>query len=238
MLVLTLAIVLAALAGGGCGPAPPPAAPKKEKVESTDFDPCKDSPPAKKTYSGILKHIKCDQDLYLTMADVSGDLNVECDYCHVHDKSDEKKFNFPIMTDRKQVALFMNHEFMEGLKQKDGKPMKCGSCHVDKNGKPAAKFLGEPRDIPYTLEWMNLVMVNKFTHVDGSKVKCRDCHGGNYKTADFKPKVILVADQVKLPGVAPFSLAPDNPPADPMLPPVKPNAKPQGQPPTQWWKKQ
>ena len=205
----------------------------KHAVNNAPFDACADNPqPVKKKYTAILKNVRCDQELFQTMAGIAGDLDVECEYCHLNDASgDPKKFDFPRMTDRKQIALFMQHEFMEGLKQKDGAPMECASCHVDKNGKAAAKFLGQPRDVPYAVEWMNLVMVNKFTHLDGSKLKCRDCHVGNYQTPDFQAKVILRGDQVKLPGVTPFSTAPDPTPSDGIFKPIKPKANPQRQPP-------
>jgi hypothetical protein len=232
---LLAAVAVSAIAGG-CGSAPakpPPTAPDKPQATSTShYDPCADSKPLTRKYTGILAKARCDQELYLTMADIAGSLDVSCDYCHAHDKSgDPKKFDFPLMTDRKQVALFMQHEFVEGLKTKDGSPVECASCHVDKNGQPAAKFLGEPRDTAYAVEWMNIVMVNKFTHLDGAKLKCKDCHVGNFATPDFKPKVIMQGDQIKLHGVTPFSLAPETPPAVGTPPPCKPKVRPQTAPP-------
>ena len=225
--------MMGAAVGGGCGAPPEPATPAKKAAVADTFDACADHPePVKKKYTSILKNVRCDQELFQTMAGIAGALNVECDYCHLHDASgDAKKFDFPRMSDRKQVALFMQHEFVEGLKQKDGAPVECESCHTDKNGKPAAKFLGEPRDIPYTIEWMNLVMVNKFTHLDGTKLKCRDCHVGNYTTPEFQSKVIMRGDQVKLPGVTPYSPSPDTTPTDGILKPINPKTKPNKPPP-------
>lgn len=208
-----MALATALSLGLGCGPAPDakqPAPSASAKAAGPAIDTCKDSPPALGVYKEILRDLKCEQDLYLRMASVASDLGVTCDHCHVPIPGPKKDFDYPRMTEHKQMALFMNHMFMDGLKQKDGSPMKCRSCHVDKNGKPSAKFLGEPRDTAYALEWMNLVMVNKFTRLDGSKLKCKDCHVGNVGTPEFKPDVILHAEQIKLPGVTPFERYPDS----------------------------
>lgn len=231
---LVVALVTLVLAAVACGSPPPPrpaVAPTKKVSNGPAFDPCKDSPPVPRKYFGLLKDAKCEQDMYLTMAKIAGDLGVECQYCHVQDKADPKKFDFPAMTEKKQVALFMGHDFMEGLAQKDGGEMRCKSCHVDKSGKPAVKFLGTPRDLAWTTEWMNLVMSNRFVHKDGTKVKCKDCHTGNIGTDAFDKAVIEHGDRVKLPGVSPFvrfldtgvppsssASAPEPPPAPPVSP--------------------
>lgn len=227
-LVLAAALVVALGLGLGCGPAPdtkPPVA-SASAGPRTAFDPCKDDKggPPPGVYHEILKNLNCEQELYLRMSAVASDLGVDCSYCHVPIPGPKKDFDYPKMTERKQIALFMNHQFIDGLKQKDGEPMKCRSCHVDKNGKPAAKFLGEPRDREYTLEWMNLVMVNKFTKLDGSKLKCKDCHVGNIGQPDFKAEVILHADQMNLVGVTPFTRYPEATPAPTPTPTVTPSA--------------
>ncbi|MFO0613992.1 MAG: hypothetical protein U0414_15475 [Polyangiaceae bacterium] len=219
--------------GLGCGPAPDtkqPVASASAAQSGAAFDPCKNSPPPPGVYHEILKDLKCDQELYLRMSAVAADLGVDCGYCHVPIPGPKKDFDFPKMTERKQIALFMNHEFIDGLKQKDGEKMRCRSCHLDKNGKPAAKFLGEPRDTQYALEWMNLVMVNKFTKLDGSKLKCKDCHVGNIGTSEFRTSVILHADQINLPSVTPFERYPEAE-AQPPTPTATPSAS-AGPPPT------
>ncbi len=53
------------------------------------------------------------------------------------------------------------------------------------------KFLGEPRDVEYAMEWMSLVMVNEFTLADGGKLKCKHCHAAPPGRAEFQKKVIL-----------------------------------------------
>ncbi|MEO7112792.1 MAG: hypothetical protein ABI183_20275 [Polyangiaceae bacterium] len=204
---LLFSTTLAISAAAGCSSTPPAtSAPRPAKVAShaPAFDPCKDSGPVPRKYFGLLKNAKCEQEMYLTMAKIAGDLGVECGYCHVQNKQDAKQFDFPAMTTQKQQALFMGHDFMDGLKRKDGEEMRCKSCHVDKNGNPSAKFLGMPRDIGWTTEWMNLVMTNRFVHTDGTKVKCKDCHAGNVGSDKFQKTVIMQGDQVTLPGVTPF----------------------------------
>ena len=182
-------------------------------------------------YYGLLKDAKCEQDMFLTMAKIAGDLGVDCGYCHQAIAGSPKDFDFPAMTDRKQVALFMGHEFMDGMKQKNGEEMRCKSCHVDKTGKPAAKFLGNPRDLAFTMEFMNLTMSNRFVHTDGSKVKCIDCHVGNVGTPTFQKTVIMKGEQIHLPGVIAFEKFGANgvPPGvapPPVAPPAVPSAAP------------
>ncbi len=208
-----LAIAVGVATAFGCSSTPPATSAQTTpatKPSSAPFDPCKESGPVPRKFYGLLKDAKCEQDMFLTMAKVAGDLGVECSYCHIQDKTDPKRFDFPRMTDKKQMALFMGHEFMSGLKRADGAEMRCKSCHVDKNGKPSAKFLGTPRDVVWTTEWMNLVMANRFVHTDGTKVKCKDCHAGNLGTDKFQKTVILHSEQMTLPGVPPFQKFLDN----------------------------
>lgn len=197
-------IVLAMLAG--CGPtAQPPAGPAADEGSagpskpgrgSSDVDPCADSPPVPRAYDGILRNAKCDQDMFLTMASVAGQLGVECGYCHVSFEGNDKKFVYPTMTDKKRIANWMSMHLMSSLRNKDGSPLRCKSCHVDDDGKPLLKILGDPRDPIKAQEWMSLVMVNKFVKVDGSKLRCNDCHVGNYTEPDWQGKVILRTEQI------------------------------------------
>lgn len=186
----------------GCGGSPPgeakPVAQKEgKKAAAADFDPCEGNRPPPKDYEGILRKARCDQDMYLTMASVSTQLGVECTFCHVPDKGgDPKALDYPAATQRKLVANWMSQHMMSSIKRKDGEPMRCKSCHVDEDGKPLRKILGEPRDLKKAQEWMALVMVNRFTKLDGSKLKCKDCHGGNYGTPEWRGEVILTDDRL------------------------------------------
>jgi len=171
-------------------PIPEATTPASNGTPETHFDPCKSSPPVWREYHGLLKHAKCDQDMFLTMAGVADQLGQECGGCHVP-KETGKGFNYPKMTDMKRKALWMDHYFVEGLLQRDGQPVKCKSCHLDRNGKPAVHFLGAPRDTKYAVEWMSTVITGRFVQKDGSPLMCKNCHGGGWGTAEFQKKLIL-----------------------------------------------
>ncbi|MBL8739905.1 MAG: hypothetical protein JNK04_02390, partial [Myxococcales bacterium] len=170
-------------------------------------DACIDSPPAWRKYDGPLRNVRCEQEQFLTMAGIADDLGVKCGYCHLP-KPDGKTFDYPPMTPHKEVAMWMDQTFMRALKRADGQPMMCSACHVDKNGKPAAKFLGEPRDIAWTVEWMTTVMTNRFVLENGEKLKCKHCHGATWGSKDFKKEVIGKTEQVPHVALPPSDPAP------------------------------
>jgi len=86
--------------------------------------------------------------------------------------------DYPIHTDKKHLANWMCGTLIQGLKRIDGKPMTCSSCHLDKNGKPVAKILGNPRDPAHAQEWMGSVMTSRFVERSGKRLKCKTCHVG------------------------------------------------------------
>jgi hypothetical protein len=57
----------------------------------------------------------------------------KCNYCHVRS---EGKFEYKKWTKRKRIALWMYTHFVQKLKDSDGNPVTCGTCHPGK-----AKFL-------------------------------------------------------------------------------------------------
>lgn len=179
----------------GCTSATPQPKPIAKKALVEGPDPCVDSKPKWRDYTSILKHVRCEQEMFLKMSEVQTDLGVTCGHCHIA-LPEKGKFDFPTMTPKKEIAMWMNHTFMTELSRADGQPMTCGACHMNKQGKPAAKFLGEPRDLAFTLEWMNLVMVNRFVTKSGEKLKCKTCHVDTWGKGGFDPKVILRTDQV------------------------------------------
>jgi hypothetical protein len=160
------------------------------------FDACDGSPPVPHQYFGILRKARCEQDMFLTMAGVAGQLGVECKHCHAPHPTDPKKEDYPVMTPKKEIANWMSMQLMPALKRVDGSPMTCKSCHVDAQGKPLAKILGNPRDPVKAQEWMSLVMVNRFVTAKGEKLRCKSCHAGNFSTAQWKAKVILQSEQI------------------------------------------
>jgi hypothetical protein len=183
-----------ATSGGAAGS--PTAAPVLSPATAKPFDPCDDSPPVPREFTGILRVARCKQDMFLTMASVATQLGVECKYCHVPHPTDPKKEIFPPMTPKKEIANWMSEHLMQAVKPADGSPLKCKSCHTDEKGNPVAKILGNPRDVLKAQEWMSLVMVNKFVSKSGEKLKCKSCHVGNFTTPQFQAKVILRSEQI------------------------------------------
>ncbi len=202
------AAVVSALAFGGCrAPVEVPAPPAPAGPAAPPVDVCVGSKPLEKQYLGVLRRARCDQDRFATMADTATMLGVECRHCHAplmeNGREVPKKEDYPVMTDKKRVANWMSQHLMESIKPADGSQLKCSHCHTDEHGKPAAKFLGEPRDLKKTMEFMNIVMVNRFVGLNGEKLKCKSCHMDNYGTPGFQAKVILT-DHIpahKAPGV-------------------------------------
>jgi cytochrome c len=183
----------AAPTGTAVAGSPPPVLSPTKKP----FDPCDESGPVPREFAGILRVARCEQDMYLTMASVATQLGVECQHCHVvPDPTQPKKFDFPVMTPKKEIANWMNMHLMQAVKPVDGSPLKCKSCHTDAAGKPVAKILGNPRDVIKAQEWMSMVMVNKFVSKSGEKLKCKSCHVGNFTTPQFQAKVLLRSEQI------------------------------------------
>jgi hypothetical protein len=193
-------LLVAAAAACAAPVAPPAVAP--ETPPGVAHDVCEGSPPLPHApLAGVLRNARCDQDLYYSMAQVADMLGVDCTYCHAAKIEGQKARDFPVMTPRKEIANWMSMHLMQAVKQADGSPMKCSSCHTDDQGRPVAKILGEPRNPVKANEWMNLVMVKKFVAADGSKLKCKSCHVGAPGTPEFHKQVILQTEQLPPPAV-------------------------------------
>ena len=59
-----------------------------------------------------------------------------CDSCH------QGRSQLLDRTDKKSLAKWMDANFVDGLKQKDGKPRECETCHVDMEMKFLTKWAG------------------------------------------------------------------------------------------------
>jgi hypothetical protein len=198
-----VALLVVAVLGACSAPAPPPAPAAPAPPPGVERDVCEGSPPIPHDpLSGVLRNARCDQDMYYSMSKVADSLGVDCTYCHAAKVEGQKPRDFPVMTPRKHVANWMSMDLMAAIKPVDGSPMKCSSCHVDEQGRPVAKILGDPRDPVKANEWMNLVMVKKFVAADGSKLKCKSCHVGSPGTPDFHRQVILKSEQLPSHAVA------------------------------------
>jgi hypothetical protein len=205
-----VALVVAASMGACAAAAPTAGTAVRPKARArADFDPCESSKPVWREYRGPLQRARCEQDMFLTMAGVAEQLDVGCEACHV--KTGPKSFDYPKMTEMKKKALWMDHYFMDNLKRRDGDPMTCKSCHLDRNGKPSLHFLGTPRDIPYAVEWMTNVMTSRFVLPDGSTPRCTTCHGANFGMPGFKSR--LISTELPFAPAPPADLFAEPPPA-------------------------
>jgi hypothetical protein len=215
---LLLPVIGLAATFGACASGPEPTS-KKPAAPAATVDVCAgESKPPWRSYDGPLAGVRCEQEQFSRMATIADHLNVDCTFCHIPKDGSGKDFDFPIMTENKETALWMHRTFFGGLKRKDGKPTECRNCHVDKAGKPSAKFLGTPRDVPFAVEWMTTRLTNDFVNLDGSKLKCKSCHEGTWGTPAFQTKVIRkdLSFAPKPPAPAPAEPAPSvEPPAAP-----------------------
>lgn len=173
---------------------------------STASDDCVQQPgqpppePLRTHYTGVAKAARCQREVYTIMGGVTHFLGVECKHCHVEP-------NYAADTHNKQIANWMARELIPRLELREagqeGRAVEgvwCNDCHAGK-----AKFLGNPRRRDFAVEWMTTHLVEDFTTSQGKPPKCKDCHGGDLGSPEFRGKVILG----ELPGLP----APPAPPA-------------------------
>lgn len=179
-----------AAASVGCGPAPiPRAGPDTDsKPPAAEIDPCASVPgqpapaPLARSYTGLARGARCQPEVISIMKAASAALGVGCEYCHV-------KGDFPAVTAKKQIADWMSLELAPRLKQRDGSPPSCASCHAA-DGTPRAKLLGAPRSDSSAIEWMNVHMVGAFVRADGTPLRCKSCHGDQLGASGFQRRLI------------------------------------------------
>jgi hypothetical protein len=120
------------------------------------------------------------------MGGVSHFLGVECKHCHLEP-------DYQADTHNKQIANWMARELIPRLELReqargeravDG--VWCNDCHAGK-----AKFLGSPRRRDFAIDWMTTHLVEDFSTRAGKPPKCKDCHGGDLGSAEFRTKIIL-----------------------------------------------
>jgi hypothetical protein len=190
----------------GSGSAGEPTSPPPEAAEGDAHarlaalppnDICHKNTPPPHEFFGLLSKARCDQEMFITMANISTELGVECKHCHAPHPTDSKKEDYVKRTPRKEIANWMNMHLMKALKPADGSKFRCKSCHVDPDtGKPVLKILGNPRDPVKAQEWMTMVLVNKFVTAKGEKLKCKSCHVDNFSKPGFQAKVLLRSQQL------------------------------------------
>ncbi|MDF3070400.1 MAG: hypothetical protein K0R38_6001 [Polyangiaceae bacterium] len=118
------------------------------------------------------------------MGGVTHFLGVPCKHCHLEP-------DYAADTHNKQVANWMARELVPRLHKRVAaaggqRDVWCKDCHA---GKP--KLLGNPRRRDLAVDWMTTHLVEDFETRSGKPPKCKDCHGGDLGSPEFRAKVIL-----------------------------------------------
>jgi hypothetical protein len=161
--------------------------------------------PLRLAYTGVAKAAQCQRAVYTIMGGLTHFLGVECKHCHAEP-------DYAADTHNKQIANWMARELVPRLQTRladaDGKrEVWCQDCHA---GKP--KLLGDPRRRDVAIEWMTTHLTEDFDTLSGKPPKCKDCHGGDLGSPEFRTKIIL-SDLGGLPAPAVTSPPATPPPA-------------------------
>jgi hypothetical protein len=218
---------------GACGAPPPPTTPAATPVQARPValgqrradlpDDCEQEPgkpppePLRIQYTGVAKAARCQRAVFTIMGGVTHFLGVECRHCHLEP-------DYAADTHNKQVANWMARELVPRLQKRTAdaggnKDVWCVDCHA---GQP--KLLGNPRRRDVAIDWMTTHLVQDFSAASGKPPKCKECHGGDLGSPQFRGKVIL-AELGGLPAPAP---APSAAPSAAQVP--LPAAAPSGEP--------
>ena len=140
--------------------------------------------PLRIAYTGVAKAARCQREVYTIMGGVTHFLGVKCKHCHLEP-------DYAADTHNKQIANWMARELLPRLRKRTadaagGKDVWCVDCHA---GKP--KFLGDPRRRDIAIEWMTTHLAPDFDSALGKPPKCKDCHGGDLGSPEFRSKLIL-----------------------------------------------
>jgi hypothetical protein len=140
--------------------------------------------PLRIPYDGVAKAARCQREVYTIMGGLTHFLGVECRHCHAEP-------DYAADTHNKQIANWMARELVPRLQKRvaasnGSGEVWCQDCHA---GKP--KLLGNPRRKDVAIEWMTTHLVEDFSTVAGKPPKCRDCHGGDWGSPEFRSQIIL-----------------------------------------------
>ncbi|HEX2875872.1 MAG TPA: cytochrome c3 family protein [Polyangiaceae bacterium] len=194
-LVSTLAfsVLVASCGAPPAQKAPPSPSAKAKLVRRADLpDDCEVLPgkpapePLRIPYEGVARAARCQRAVYTIMGGLTHFLGVPCKHCHLEP-------DYAADTHNKQIANWMARELVPRLQRRvdttsgsTDHQVWCQDCHA---GKP--KFLGDPRRRDFAIEWMTTHLGEDFETTTGNPPKCRDCHGGDLGSPEFKPKLIL-----------------------------------------------
>lgn len=207
---------------GSCGAPPAQKAPASQSAQTKmvrradipddcEVLPGKPTPePLRIAYDGVAREARCQRAVYTIMGGLTHFLGVPCKHCHLEP-------DYAADTHNKQIANWMARELVPRLQKRasdtsSDRQVWCQDCH---QGKP--KFLGNPRRRDFAIEWMTTHLGEDFETSAGKPPKCRDCHGGDLGSPEFKPKLIL-SELAGLPRPAPPAVA--EPPAAVESPPA------------------
>ena len=192
--------------------APGAAFPKRADLpDDCAAEPGKPPPePLRIQYTGVAKAARCQRAVYTIMGGVTHFLGVPCSHCHVEP-------DYAADTHNKQVANWMARELVPRLQKRAADPsgnkdVWCVDCHAGKS-----KFLGDPRRRDVAVEWMTTHLAPDFDTALGKPPKCKECHGGDLGSPEFRTKIIL-SDLAALP--LPAAPKPVPPPAAPSAEPI------------------
>lgn len=191
--VLASAAATAVACGGAPAPAPEgagqnqPAPPGRRRDLPDDCAVTPGQPPPEplaRVYEGLAAKARCQREVYSIMGGVTHFLGVKCEYCHVPDQYEKPTHN-------KSIANWMARELIPSLEKKSGGDVWCNDCHAA-GGKGTAKILGNPRQQGWAVEWMTAHLSDTFQRsADDGPLRCKDCHGANLGSPEFRRKIIL-----------------------------------------------
>lgn len=182
---------------------PPPGPAPNVWLASTSLCDKPGAKPPPHAFSGLLRGVRCEEQMFQTMANVASMLGVPCTHCHASIPGVTGRLDYTAETPKRTLANWMYQHLMQSVRPADGSRYSCASCHVDERGKPVAKILGA-RDRASTHDWMLLSLTDRFVTAKGERLRCKSCHGGNETTPAWRPKVLLQTDQLpphEAPGV-------------------------------------
>lgn len=171
-------------------------------------DPCEPEPgqppptPLRAEYTGVARAARCQDEVLSIMRDVARSLGVKCAYCHLEP-------DYAADTRHKQVANWMARELAPRLRRRapaGAAQVTCRDCHA---GRP--RLLGDPRRRDVAIEWMTSHLTEEFDTQAGKPPKCKDCHGGDLGSPEFRAKLMLTS----LPSSLPLPLEAESPPSAP-----------------------
>jgi len=215
-----MALFLSAVMAACGGPAPPsrpteplpaPALGQRRADIPADCEPQPGKPPPeplRASYSGLAKAARCQNEVFTIMGGVTHFLGVTCKHCHLEP-------DYAADTHNKRVANWMARELVPKLRKRfadrrGSREVWCNDCHA---GKP--KLLGNPRRRDLAIDWMTTHLTETFETLVSDPPRCKNCHGGDLGSPEFRTQVILSPLQDLPAPPAPAADAAAEPPAPP-----------------------